>query len=271
MPDGHCPTSDEVIYSKYGPVCPGDGSVATPFCDAKMAIAALTMARHIVIMRGPQTDWRSYFAGAPVTVIGQQGGLVRPAGSNDGITITGGDIFIRNLDVATGFGNGIVARLGSTLRLYGCLIESNAGYGIETLGAAFDIENTVVAHNGGSTLAGVNLGSTTTTPTIFRNNTVVENGLGGVLCGAAYSIAGSIVFGNGTIQSSAPCVVADACGTACSTMNPMLDETVGRYQLTASSPTACIDVLATAPSTDRKGTPRPQGPKSDCGADEFIK
>jgi hypothetical protein len=49
-----------------------------------------------------------------------------------------------------------------------------------------------------------------------------------------------------------------------------LDVAEERYRLTVASPSACKDALDSAPTTDRRGTPRQQGPKSDCGADEYT-
>lgn len=272
MDDGHCPTSDEVLYVKGGATdCPGAGTVAMPYCQAQTAMNAINTAKKIVVLRGLVADWTLSFSTAPVTVIGQSSAAVRAGGANDGVTISGADVLIRDLSVSAGGGAGVVAKSGSTLRLHRCLIEGNTGgAGIQTTNAAFDIENTAVAKNGGANFSGVNLGATTATPQIFRNNTVVENGFGGIVCGASYAIVGTISHGNGVAQFSPMCNTVDACATSCSTMDPMLDETAGKYQLTASSPAACKDVLTSAPPTDRKGTLRPQGPKSDCGSDEWT-
>jgi hypothetical protein len=269
--DGHCATSDEVIYAQGGASCPGAGTAASPYCDSQRAMSAVSSAKHVVVMRGTLGEWTLAQPGTPVVVVGQSSAKIAPVTAGAaGITINGADVLIRSVSVVSGTSGGLVANAGSTLRLYGCLVESNAGIGVQTAGA-FQIENTVIAKNGGSQFAGVSIGPTTATPTVFRNNTVVQNGVIGVTCGAAYTISGNIVFGNGVAQLTPNCSAADSCATACSTMDPMLDETAGKYQLTTNSPAACIDVLDIAPPTDRKGTTRPQGPKSDCGADELVK
>jgi hypothetical protein len=278
---GQCGTSAQTIYLQNGTSCSttarGDGSAGSPFCFPADAAAALSTQKSILVVRGPRAidTLNIGYSASAVVVAGQAGGNFYGAtvtGTPPLIATTGGDVTLRDLTISGGPGPGISAT-GGTLRLLRCLVESNAGPGIQTTsGTAFDIENTVIAKNGGTTRAGAELGATTSTPTLFRNNTVLGNGAVGVQCGAGYNITSSIVFGNnaGTQQLSPLCVASDACATACSAVNPMLDETAGKYQLTVASPAACIDALDTAPPTDRKGTPRPQGPKSDCGADEFV-
>ena len=277
---GQCATSAQTIYLQNGTSCSttarGDGSAASPFCFSADATAALSSQKNVLLVRGPGlVDVLAIsFAGAPVVVVGQGAPVFNPptVGTTPLISTTGGDVTLRDLIISGGRGPGVSAT-GGTLRVLRCLLSSNAGPGIQTAtGTAFDIENTVVANDGGTNFVGVNLGATTTSPTVFENNTVVGNGAVGVQCGSGFTIAGSIVFGNnaGTQQLSPSCVATDLCATACSAVDPMLDETANRYQLTAASPAACINVLDTAPATDRKGTPRPQGPKSDCGADEYI-
>jgi hypothetical protein len=270
MEDGRCPTSDEVLYVKGGAAsCPGAGTAAMPYCQAQTAMNAVAPGKQIVVIRGVVADWTLSFSSGPVTVVGQSGAMVRPGGVNDAVTINGTDVLIRDVAVSAGGGAGIVAKAGSTLRLHRCLVEGNTGGpGIQTTNTAFEIENTVIAKNGGTNFPGVNLGATTTMPRTFRNNTVVQNGAIGVVCGASYDIVGSIIFGNPGLQTLS-CTAADPCATNCSVVDPKLD---AGYQLTMSSPMPCKDLLTDAPATDRKGTARPQGAthKSDCGADELV-
>jgi hypothetical protein len=273
---GKCATSEQTVYLQNGPSCSttarGDGSAGTPYCFPADAAGALSPQKSILLVRGPRAvDALSItFSANPVIVAGQSGAnFATVTGTPPLISTTGGDVTLRDLTVSGGPGPGISAS-GGILRVLRCLLTGNAGPGIQTAtGTAFDIENTVVANNGGTTRAGVELGSTSTTPTVFENNTVVGNGAIGIVCGSPVAIIGSIVFGNTGLQTLS-CTATDNCASACSTTDPMLDETAGKYQLTAASPSACIDVLTTAPPTDRKGTPRPQGPKSDCGADEYV-
>src|SRR5262249_33367891 len=149
----------------------------------------------------------------------------------------------RDLGVTMGTGAGVMAGANSTLRLLRCLIDSNSGGpGIQTTNAAFDIENTVIAKNGMTVAAnGVTLGATSATPTIFRNNTVVQNAAIGVACVGSFTVTGSIISGNGG-NAVLSCTANDACAMSCTT-NLMLNAS---YQLTTNSPAGCKDVLGSA-------------------------
>jgi len=296
---GVCATAADVIYVENtadGSICGnGDGSSPqSPICYVIYAANRVTSTRNTIIIRGTVNGVYYPTGLPPAQIVGQANATIF------GIDVRGGDLTVRNLVVQqsslmypTGVhveasagagttrltlshvtitinGGGIDAWDGSFVRLDGCLIQNNNGIGIKTVNAAFQIENTVIAGNSGK---GAELGTTTASVTTFRNNTVVGNNIG-VTCGAAYNITGSIVYGNGIdatgLGAFAGCAAGDVCLTACSALDPMLDQTNGRYALTAASPAACKDVLDTAPAADRKGTSRPQGPKSDCGADEYA-
>jgi hypothetical protein len=264
--DGHCATDAETIYIQGNAQCPGAGTAAAPYCQAQVGISAVTATKNVVVIRGIVGEWTLSFTGAPITVIGQQGAMVTPGATNDGITISGADVFIRNV-VAKGSpnGTGVNAKIGSTLRMDRCMVLNNATGGIVTQGAAFDIVNTVVANNMGATA--VTLGTFPGTgPTRFAFNTVVDNQGTGVFCGQAYTLTGLLVNGNAVTQVG--CTV-DA--TTSSTDPPMFS-TTRPYHLTATSP--CVDKAGSTgfPPDDIDGDtrPQPQGGDDDCGADEFT-
>jgi hypothetical protein len=302
---GVCATAADVIYVENTAdlsVCGnGNGTLQSPVCNVYTATSSfyLSETRATIIVRGSVIPFyiqagRSF----PILIVGQANGAVSGnSGAVMGITLYGGDVTLRHLGVTSSgqgisvqamngagttrvtlsdvsvtgnVGAGVIIDTGTFVHMDGCWIQGNdLGITVND-NAAFQIENTVVASNGGK---GVTLGASTASVTTFRNNTVVGNNIG-ITCGAAYNIAGSIVYGNGIDTAGlgpfAGCAAGDVCLTGCSALDPMLDETMGRYTLTAASPAACKDQLDTAPATDRKGTPRPQGPKSDCGSDEYV-
>src|SRR5205807_1041947 len=76
MEDGHCPTSDDVLYVKGGAAsCPGAGTAALPYCQAQTAMSAVAPNKQIVVIRGVVADWTLSFSSGPVTVVGQSGAM----------------------------------------------------------------------------------------------------------------------------------------------------------------------------------------------------
>jgi hypothetical protein len=273
--DGRCASDADVIYLQNRVECStsarGDGTAVTPFCFSSDAAAELSAERDVIVVRGPRDKPLDpldlTFTGAPVLVVGQNGARIAPpnVGSPPLFTMLGGDVTVRDLEIGMGNGAGVLAS-GGVLRMTRCLVTLNRRAGIDVENAAFDISNTVIARNGGTTDPGVRLGAAAAGPQVFRNNTVLENGFGGVSCASSYQLVGSVFVGNAVVPFGPTCVATDACALACSAIAPAFDATF-HYQ--ASAPAACIDVLDSAPATDRDGEPRPRGARSDCGADEL--
>jgi hypothetical protein len=92
---------------------------------------------------------------ASLTVVGRSG-IITPADYADGISITGGELYLRGLTVAgnpsgvTGIGINAQAATGATVVLHmdGCTVKDNPGGGILLAGAAFDIRNSTITGNG---------------------------------------------------------------------------------------------------------------------------
>jgi hypothetical protein len=285
LEDGHCAGQAEAIYVQNRAECSGTfkgaGTAGDPFCSAKDGAAALSTSKRLLVLRGPR-DWpidefSLAFAGAPVTVVGRGAAVVAPLGVGAAplIVLSVGDASIRDLEVAGGRGTGILAT-GGTLHISRCTVLDNKRGGIEIDGAGFDINNVIVARNGGVTEPGIKLLSGSpapAAPTRLWNATVVQNGSFGVQCGTAgFDLRSLLVSGNR--DGSAPFQVDSICGAASHSSTAPPDFDPGRpFRLRATSP--CVDQgdPAQSPSDDIDGNPRPSpaGGRSDCGAHELQK
>jgi hypothetical protein len=304
MEDGHCAGTGEILFVEFNSNgCPGaDGTSAKPYCAPNEAVAQLLSNRNVIVIRGPTADRMvlNTTGVAPVVVGKPATGnvpasipataatavqvlsdtvLIRDltinggtAATSKGIVVAGSSTVLSLLNVRVNVvtGLGLQADTGTQLKMNRCTIDNNSRGGVQLGTLSFDITNTVIAKNGpgmdtgGVTWGGLRINATGTTvpsSTRFVNNTIVENNPVAFSCATDISINQSIVFGN-TSGDGAGCTIA----TCCSTGNPLLTTT---YRLMSGSP--CADKIDTTMSLpdDIDGQARPNGVKSDCGADEL--
>jgi hypothetical protein len=273
--DGHCAGIAEVVVLQGGAGCV---PLENGFCKAADAVAALTKDRDILLIRGPEAVAH---IDPPVTAptrflivgrsdanvgagVGDQQGILAPAGHS---------VWVRDLLVSGGT-LGIFAEPSSEVHLRRCHIVKNRRGGIKTLGAAFEITNSIVAENTGGmddnqvAFGGIRLGAVPPGGLAsFENNTVVNNDDVGVSCATPYDLNASIVRGN-RYAEMAGCVLTSCCGRL--DPDPVLD---ANFHLEAGSP--CIDKVSATQSSvpfdiDGDLRPFPAAGKLDCGADEFV-
>jgi hypothetical protein len=241
--DGHCATDADTIYvGTIGTATCSDtatnaGSAQAPYCTDQIGISiAKSKAKLLVVMTGPLTGSFTVSPTAPLTVVGR-GAVITPTVATDGITITSGEIYLRNLTVqgsaSTSTGIGINATSGTTLHMDTCAVKNNPGGGILLNGAAFDIKNTTVTGNGPATFGG-----TSPWGGILVNNppasgslnlnlvTIQTNDGGGLSCTSAIQGSGVLSTGNTNAslgQIGAACTItAGACTTASTTCGAQL-------------------------------------------------
>lgn len=303
MEDGRCASDAESIV-----VGPGPGTACMPptpsgalSCPAKGINLGLSAQRRVVVIRGAVGD----FTIAPpnpalgrITVVGQDGN-VKPPRDVVGISVTAGDVFIRNLTVAGGEsadshgikvvgaatklallavtvdgngGTGVIADPGTEVRINRCIIKGNGKGGLQIDGAAFEVANTVVAGNMGAVVpgsttfyGGVYLKAAAGRAMVFRNNTIVDNAVGGLICAGAYPVKGLLV-GNNAVEQILGCTH----GAGSVVTMGMLSGFDGArpYHITPTSPCYNAGDPTDFPPDDLDGDSRPQGGRSDCGADE---
>jgi hypothetical protein len=275
---GGCATDAETIYVKNAAGCAmgaGGGSQAMPYCQPAQAMAAITPERRVVVLRGPGALGGLVISatGAPVTVVGQMGAEIVP-GALKGIDVRAGDVYIRGVTVRDSEDTGVTVVGAATLRLSRCYIRRNKlGGMLVTGGAGFDVSNCVFEGNqavvsGASVVGGGYFEAPAgDRPRLFRFNTVVGNMTTGVVCPATViKIESSLLFNNGA-QAQTNAVVCDA---SASTNKIGVDPQFATpFHLGPSSPCLNAGNATDFPPEDIDGDPRPQGPGSDCGADEL--
>jgi hypothetical protein len=233
--DGHCATDAETVYvQNVVGTCTdsgtGVGSAATPFCTALIGVnvASTTGGKDLVLMTGTLANFSIATPSKTLTVVGKTA-VITPPTATDGIAITSGTVYLRNLTVQgvttgslTGIGIKASPDAGSTVTLYmsGCRVTNNPGGGILLNGAAFDIENTTVTGNGPGTFSGLPWGGVLVQnipvggPTTLNLVTVQNNNPAGISCSG--TITGTGVLATGNNNSTNPAYQISGCGfTSC--------------------------------------------------------
>jgi hypothetical protein len=168
-------------------------------------------------------------------------------------------------------------------------VRGNRSGGLLVFRAIFDVENDLIAENGGpgSSIGGVAITLDVPVGNVFAFNTVAQNqtaegATAGVACTSfttPVAMTSSIVFGNGaglqvegnncvwTYSDIGPTPVA---GTGNLSSDPQfVDPAHDNFHLQVSSPARDAADPAAALAVDIDGDTRPQGARRDMGADEI--
>jgi hypothetical protein len=158
LTDGHCAMDAEAIYvGTLGSTTCSESNAGTalaPVCSLQNGVSiAKSGSKPVVIVRGVLASATPTIAvSSPLTIVGRNSAVVTPSAGGDAITITSGEIHLRNLTIqgtaTPKTGIGINAISGVTLHMDTCAVKDNPGGGILLNGAAFDIKNTTVTGNG---------------------------------------------------------------------------------------------------------------------------
>jgi hypothetical protein len=187
MMDGHCATSDEVVFVEAGSsAClPPEGGTTDTYCTLNEGVSHLDalMGRTTLIVRGPINGPLTIngvagsilVVGTPTTAgvaqigagVGTTGISVSGAGviirdltvfsggsaASKGIVATGSTTSLKliNVQVNLGMGLGIQADTGAQLTMDHCTVTGNNRGGVMLDGAHFDITNTTISNNGPGT------------------------------------------------------------------------------------------------------------------------
>ena len=234
MLDGHCAADTETVYvGALGTATCNESNAGAPQAPVCSLLAGVGLAKKnsvpVVLIIGILTAASTNIAvSSPLTIVGRNNATVAPtvAPGADCITITSGEIFLRNLTIqgtaspATGMGINAIA--GTTLHMDTCAVINNPGGGILLNGAAFDLKNVTVNGNGpGQTTGGTPWGgirvdalpsSGTTSLNLVTINTSKQIGLScaGVVTGTGVFVSGSA----GGIDVSNACSVTACAATS---------------------------------------------------------
>jgi hypothetical protein len=288
MTDGHCATSDEVIFVEFSSSgCPdANGSTDKPYCAPSDALARLVSGKNVIVIRGPTADRLTLnTTGVMPVVIGRRGGGNAPASipatAATAIQVLSDTVLIRDLEVTGGTattskgivvsgaqtsltlsntrvtlvtGLGIQADGGAQLTMDRCTVTKNSAGGLLINGAGYDIQNGIFAENGFSQLQ---FSSTPNpgTPS-FRFNTVVATTGNAATCDVNNKrpLSDSIIVG----------------GQNCTLVNSLTTatfRTASDFHIAARA--ACPETpAAPLPAHDIDGEPRTS--PLDCGADQLA-
>jgi hypothetical protein len=185
-------------------------------------------AKSVVVVTGSLAQGSATVSpNSPLTIVGKSSATITPDTGTDGIAITSGTVYLRNLTIqgvtTTGSqtGVGINAASGTTLYVSSCKITSSLG-GMLLNGAAFDIENTTVSNNAAGTLGSTRWGGILVNsppasgPTILNHVTIQNNSQVGLSCSATITASTSVLATGNNNGSTDPADQISGCGfTAC--------------------------------------------------------
>lgn len=182
--NGRCATSAETIIVSGG--------------DLQAAVSqAISESKGLVLVKGP-TDRATYPGPGKLAIIGQ--GASKPlvaGGSQPGIAITGGELFLRNLTLSNS-APGLSAK-NAKLHMQNCEIKCNTG-GMLLDGASFVVEDSVVTDNEIATSTiGSYGGILTNAPgsiKTLRNVQVTANKWTGLVCSGPINMQNVTATGN---------------------------------------------------------------------------
>jgi len=218
MPDGHCATEGESI-------------VVTSTSGNLPKTAADLGGKLVVVIEGRvdgAVDWTLGGRTEPVVVVGQSNGILAGNGVSTTVEVSGGDVYIRNLNI-TGAGPnsyGLAVAGGGTIHLDNVKVFENPGGGIVIENAGFEITNTTIDHNGtegrpvgdGLVLRSIPASGR---PRSLTNTSVTNNTGSGIMCATPSDTpspaSGILLSGNGTSVTGC----AFPSGATCTEGGPM--------------------------------------------------
>jgi hypothetical protein len=289
LADGHCATAGEAVFVEFKSAgCAGaDGTSGGPFCTPNEGVAALTSARHVLVIRGAMSDRLvlSTIALRPV-VVGKKNASDDPASvpatAGTAIQILSDDVVVRDLAVGNGSVSGskgiVVSNPSTKARLSNVTVSLTNGLGVQAdSGAELDMDRCAVLNNsvGGILINGASYQ--------IQNSVVAGNGYGmkftaTAIPGAALAWFDTIVGSVGsaitcdpnnpqTLSDSIVAGLNDSCVLDDSATVAPAFASARPYHLTAPFP--CPGVVgASFPDHDLDGSSRTAPP--DCGADQFA-
>ena len=211
--------------------------------------------------------------------------------SGSAINSTGCQLVVSHAQLLNNQGAGIAAS-SSDVTLVRSVVTGNQAVGLDFVMTSYDIENNVIAKNGGpSGLGGVFVGtilSGSVARRVFGFNTVSQNqgpfgNVSGVVCGQDVQVPLAMTS-NIVVDNSGPAQVSGAAcswtysdiapvpvsGTGNLSSDPLfIDPVHNNFHLQIASPVRDAADPAATLAVDIDGDARPQGPGRDMGADEI--
>lgn len=153
--DGRCATDAETIYAEYMVGCAttiaSGGTATTPYCDAVIALGAVSATRRLLVVRGSVgADISYYTPGLQLTVVGQLNAKLFPTGASPSCAVVsnGADLYMRDLICNTNYNADAIAAHSATLHLLRMVLFDSAG-GLFLDSSNFEIVDTILSNNSG--------------------------------------------------------------------------------------------------------------------------